>query len=211
MVHNRRLKKAYRLLTGRKGFSLAELLLAVLILTLSTSILTATVALALSRYHKSTQLSAAQELCAALSSYVETELSHAKVTVEEDGKIKHDEDGKFVFNSDAHNFGPGAHFVIVDKSGIDHNVSETTLENNSGIYGRVCEQSILYHSPPYNIAGEGAYRGKNGSYEILAGMSIKFKDGAFKAHIQIVDGDGNILSENYILAVPIRVDMMAAH
>ena len=198
----REVKRAYGLINSRKGFSLAELLAATIILLLATSVLTATVSLAVNRYQKSTQISASMELCSELSEYVESELSSSKVTVV-DGEIKKGDNGQILFNSDSHNFGPGAHFSVVNKDG---DIIGYVGEADDGPYGKICESSVLYSSPLYDIAGEGAYRTKTGKYEIAAGMSIKFEDNAFKVHIKVVDREGKLLSENYFLAVPIVVD-----
>lgn len=202
MSIKRKVKRAYGLIRSRKGFSLAELLAATIILLLATSVLTATVSLAVNRYQKSAQISASMELCSELSEYAMSELSSSKVAVV-GGEIKKGDNGEIIFNSDSHNFGPGAHFSVVDKSG---DIIGYVNASDDGPYGRICESSLLYSSPLYDIAGEGAYRTKTGKYELSAGMSIKYEDDAFKVHIKVVDKEGNVLSENYFLAVPIIVD-----
>ncbi|RKM58578.1 prepilin-type N-terminal cleavage/methylation domain-containing protein [Butyrivibrio sp. XB500-5] len=202
MSIKRKVKRAYGLIRSRKGFSLAELLAATVILLLATSILTATVSLAVNRYQKSAQISASMELCSELSEYAMSELSSSKVAVV-GGEIKKGDHGEILFNSDSHNFGPGAHFTVVNKDG---DIIGYVNESDDGPYGRLCESSVLYSSPLFDIAGEGAYRLKTGKYELSAGMSIKYEDDAFKVHIKVVDKEGNVLSENYFLAVPIIVD-----
>lgn len=190
---------------NKKGFSLAELLMTTLIMLLATTIVTTTVTLAIEQYNKSHQLSGAQQLCTLLSGYVKDELAYAKVVTEPTGSIKRGDMGQIVFASDTHNFGPGAHFVICDEDG---NITSYVNENEDIEAGRICEKSILYGNPPYNLAGAGAYRGEQEKYKIVAGMALDFADGAFKVHIWVEDRDKNVLAENYFLIVPIEVSSL---
>lgn len=73
----------------KKGFTLTELLSAILIMMLLTGILAVGVQVGVKAYVKSVSLSEAQTLCSTLTTLVSDELRYAgTITVEADGKVR---------------------------------------------------------------------------------------------------------------------------
>ena len=196
-------------ISNSRGFSYAELLLATLIMLLATSIITATIALAMDQYRNIQKVANAETLCTMLSNYVENELSYSTIILNDTGTDVRpgSKGGEFIFNSDAHNFGAGAYFVVIDEQGkfIDY-ISPGEIPSRNG---RLAESSIVYEDKFYNIAGEGAYKKNNASLALYSAMSINYLNDkrALSIHIWVTDKDtgGDTLVENYFLVVPFEV------
>jgi type II secretory pathway pseudopilin PulG len=200
-------KKAYGKLRSCKGFSLAELLLATIIMLLATSVLTGTISLALSNYRKASQASNAQLLCSTLSVYVQNELSYASVTLDKDGNIKTGNGGAVQFTSGAHNFGPDAYFGI--KTATSEDPYPVTAD--SAQEGRIVEVSNIYQNnfgdkKSFDIAGKGSYMENAPQSGLKAGMTLSFEDDSFIAHIIVKPENGdNVLAEKYLRIIPLEI------
>ena len=157
----------------KKGFSLTELLAATLIMALSTGLVAGIMNLAVAQFYKTTQIAEAQTLCSTIATYVESELTYAKVN---------NTTGRFY--SDVHNFGPDAYFVAIGST-----TAEATLSGNK-VYGRIGETSPLYGSDVYEIAGPKAYAvGAGNTNDLTCGMQLSLngnKD-TVTCTIEIVD------------------------
>ena len=202
------IKRIMSHINNRQGFSYAELLLSTLILLLATSIITATIALAMDQYRKTQKVANAELLCTILSNYVEKELSYSTIILNDAGTDVRpgSKGGEFVFNSDAHNFGAGAYFAVVDEQGHIDYIGPGEIPSRNG---RIAESSIVYEDKFYNIAGEGAYKRNNASLALYSAMSINYLNDkrALSIHIWVTDKDtgGDTLVENYFLVVPFEV------
>lgn len=191
-----------RLLCSRRGFSFAELLLATLIMLLSTSIITATITLAMNQYRRSMQMANASVLCTMLSNYVENELGSATIVLDSSGHVTTGRGGEFLFTSNSHKFGPGAYFALLDDDGrfLDY----VKLDNSSSV-GRLAETSIIYDDKYFKIAGDGAYKKSKDVHSLYSGMNVSYQSRALSVHIWVEDNTGDVLAENYFIVVPLDV------
>ena len=98
---------------AESGFSFVELLAATIIMMLATSLLVQTLTLAYDQFQRQTQVSEAQMLCASLSTYLESELSYATVTVGETEEGSSEPGTLKSVSSDAHNMGANIQFVYL--------------------------------------------------------------------------------------------------
>ena len=193
-------KKCTSVIRSRKGFTFSELLVATVILLLSTSILVQTIAIAARNFDRVTQVSKAQQLCSILSGYVESELTYAKVT-ERGSSIKTNSDGAIVFSSESHNFGPNAAFYI--KNG---NALTPVTGSSLNIVGRLVESSDIYVNEGktyFEIAGKEAYSGGGSDkYDLAAGMQKKYGSGVFTVDIVIKNKEMEDLASNSFVVIP---------
>lgn len=171
-------------ISNRKGFSLTELLAATLIMALSTGIVAGIMNLAASSFFRTTQIAEAQTLCSTIATYVESELTYAKVNEAGTG-----------FYSDVHNFGPDACFVASSQS-------NKIVFNGSKVYGRIGETSPMYGDQFYDIAGAKAYDiGAGNTNDLTCGMQLGLSGNTVTCTIEIVDANNtsNVLASRVIV------------
>ena len=216
---------------GSGGFSFTELLAATTIMLLATGLLTSTIRVAIEQFYKSTRESEAQILCASLSTYMETELANAKVTVNSDGTCS--------VSSDTHGMGGNIQFGYVTASGSVDSTGDTDTTGNTGeapsatsavdygftggsiwpqggetpAAGSNVSMQIVESSPThsqifknFNIAGAGAYVRKDGSYALTSQMNMQFSSDAFTIEIHVNDTkSGKELAANKFTVRPVEV------
>ena len=190
-------KKLYKRLNSKikenAGFSLTEMLVAMLIMLLATGALTMTINLAIKHFYKSTQESEAQVLCATLSEFVEDELTFANVS----------EPYSYSWSGGTHNMGNGISFFIKDATSYTK-IKDDTDSN----YGQLVITGNNYAGNYFNAANSASYEvGKSRSYDLAASMSLVWENGKYKVNIRVVDKDNNseVLSRAEFTVKPIVV------
>ena len=186
------------------GFSLTELLVATLIMLLATVLVTRTLSMAVRQLYIQTQESEAQLLCSSLSTYLESELSFATVTL--NGQSEGEDAGGAVgvasggiksVSSDAHNMGEGICFgYIYAKDEADSNAgdagqsvssdatgSKGKLWNGTGSdspqKGRMIGETSSYYSSYSEKSGsDDNYYNIAGEGSYILGMS-KYRSGSY--------------------------------
>ena len=98
-------KKLKTKLSGKKGFTLVEVLFSVMILMLSTSIMIQCFALGMGHIVRETRASEAQLLCSSLTSSLQNELTYARDLKVTDGKLD-------TYFSSSRGMGAGCSIVI---------------------------------------------------------------------------------------------------
>ena len=200
-------KRLEQIIKGNDGFSLAELLMATLIMMLATGLLAQTIGLALSQYHKSTQQSEAKILCSTICNFVSGELTYASFRKDASDELI-TRDGAVVFSDGAHNMGKDAYFMIQTASGMQK-VGTTA----NGV-GRLVETSPSYGGPEksFDVAGgvEGAssYAVSGGSaYDLYAGMCLHMgaDHNSVVAEVWVEDKNGVKLSEHKVRILPMEL------
>ncbi len=186
-------KRICGILKSKNGFSLSELLIAVLIMALATATLTSAMILAFRHFYESTQRTEAQFLCASLAEFVEDELLFSKVKVT---------GGDVTWSKGTHNMGSDISFYVNTEDGSYVKVDGSTLNQ----YGKIVITGNNYSGNYYKIASDGSYDVETGKgYSLLAGMSLTWDDanGWFVVQIVVVDKDDKtVLSDDSFTVKP---------
>ena len=187
---NNRIRKILR---GKGGFSLTELLVATLIMALATAALTSVLALAYRHFLTTTQRTEAQFLCASLAEFVEDELTFCKVSTS---------GGDTTWSKGTHNMGSNIHFYVNTEDGSYVKIDGST----AGTYGKIVITGDNYAGNYYKIVSDGSYDVEAGrGYSLLAGMSLEWDDsnGWFVVTITVVDKDDKtVLSDDQFTVKP---------
>ena len=167
---------------SKKGFTLVETLVTVIIVLLLTMILTELTSLA-SKYFTSTVKDAdAQMLCSTLTNAIEDELRYAE------NIFYGEKDGKTVFTYFSKNSGIGREAKITVKSQDDKNILVISGPNSS----------------EYPLINTGSY-----VYDLGVGsednpFNISYADGVINVTLPIVDSTGKVICENKFTVIPLN-------
>lgn len=174
----RRLKTRLR---GAGGFTLAELMLSILILLLATALLADTIRVATRQFFRSRQETGAQLLCSSLATFLEDELTFAEVTGGGGGTLP-------AIRSSAHRLGGGVRFGILPTGG---GSASYTLDSASRGYIVATSDAYASLAEPYYLpVGRTAYRTSgNSAYDLKAGLAMTWEDGRFHVTVSIYDAD----------------------
>lgn len=188
--------KARERLTARRGFTLAELLIAVLILLLATTVIASMMTLAARHYRNEMQQTKAELLCSTLSSSVQNELTYA-------GHVRA-ENGVILFDSHARS-GTGCRFMIYD-NGTYSDVSDAPTAA-----GRVDLRQTEGNPdfPAYNdrydlpLVDDAFYR--SGGDGVKAGLGLSWDESAERFHVAVTvwDAQGEELASDVFDVKPI--------
>ena len=192
-------RKIKRKRIGNKGFSLTELLVAMLIMLLATGALVGTIGLAVKHFFKSAQESEAQLLCATLSEFVEDELTYSKSVASGDG-------GVVTWSKGTHGLGSNIYFEISTDAG-----NFKGDESTSATYGQIVITSKSYQKEygddkVFNLASPGVYEvGKSRNYDLQAAMSLSWDDGKYEVEIIVADKSKEALASSSFTVKPVLV------
>ena len=185
--------RIHKICRSRDGFSLTELLIAVLIMALATAALTSALILAFRHFYKSAQRTEAQFLCASIAEFVEDELLFSKVDVS---------GGDLKWSKGTHNMGSNIKFYVNTEDGGYEEIDGSTLNT----YGKIVITGDNFSGDYYKIASDGSYDVETGrGYSLLAGMSLDWDDsnGWFSVEIVVVDkNDKTVLSDDSFTVKP---------
>ena len=175
------LRKITEKFSGRKGFSLGELLAATLILLLVSQVLAQGVAFAVRMYNESLTRSHSKQLCSSLTAAIETELRYAtQITVNKDGDLT----GYF---SRIYGQTTGG-FLSINEEDSKVDKGELAIKTSSG-YQRLLSSSTY------------------SSYDLKAKVgSTKYveAENKFTVNLIIYDSNGNQLLESTFDVIPIN-------
>ncbi|MCR5469133.1 MAG: hypothetical protein K6F37_09245 [Lachnospiraceae bacterium] len=190
------LKKIKSKLVETRGFTFAELLVAVLIMLLATGTLTAAMSLAIRHFYKSTQKSEAQILCGSLAEFVEDELSFSTVKIT---------GSDISISKGTHNMGSDISFYVNTTGDTYTAVDATTV----GTYGKLTISGDNFTGQYFKLTTDGAYDvGDNKGYSLAAGMSLAWDNTNkwFNVEIRVVDkSESDILSNVQFTVKPLIV------
>ncbi len=185
--------KAVRKLKQNSGFTISELLVATLILLLTSAMLVTCIRLGLKQLYKQTQESEAQILCTTLSTAVQDELSYASDVQKTDTPM-----GTVYTFSKENMLAPVGFYIATettsdtDETTFEYSaVTDNTLYSESTL-GKIYLASEDSEGNLSNIMGmvsTGAYNIENSSYGSLqAGMLLKETSGGFEVRISVYNG-----------------------
>ena len=179
-------------LKDKTGFTMVELLVAMLIMLLATGALTMTINLAIKHFYKSVQESEAQVLCATLTEFVEDELSFATVMTSSPDS----------WSGGTHNMGNGIAFYTETASSYAR-VGDSTGET----YGQLVISGDNYAGNFFKAANSASYEvGNVRHYDLAESMSLKWTGNHYEVVIKIVDKDDHsVLSKAEFTVKPVVV------
>lgn len=190
------IKKVRNLIKENKGFTLTELLVAVLIMLLATGALTGAMSLAVRHLFSSVQSSEAALLCSALQEFVEDELSFSAVKVETGG---------IVISKGTHNMGSDIKFYCNTADGSYVEIGEDTVDT----YGKLVVTGDNYTGQYFKLAGDGSYdMADSRGFSLNAGMSLKWdsSNNWYQVEIKVVNrSDGKLLSNAKFTVKPLII------
>ena len=184
--------KIQGILRNREGFTLTELLIAVLIMTLATAALTSVIILAFRHFYKTIQRTEAQFLCASIAEFVEDELAFSNVSISDSGDV--------TWSNGTHNMGSNISFYVKPDGGSYTKVGESSI----GTYGRIAISGDNFKDNYFLVASDGLYDvGAQNGYSLLAGMSLKWDGSKYVVEICVVDKDDkSVLSDEKFTVKP---------
>ena len=188
-------KRIQKILRGKSGFTMTELLVAALIMALATATITSVIVVAFRNFYKTVQRTEAQFLCASLAEFVEDELMFSnKVTVSPTGDIS--------WSGGTHNMGSNISFYVNTGTGAYTKVSGSTPNT----YGRIVITGDNYSGKYFKAVTDGSYDVEKGrGYSLLAGMSLEWdaSNELYKVKIVVVDKDNkSLLSDEEFTVKP---------
>lgn len=189
------MKRLKAKLRSAGGFTLAELLLSVLIMLLATSLLTETIQVATRHFFESRQESGAQLLCSSLATFLEDELSFADVTTKIETVGVNSVTKVDTIRSSAHKLGNKIRFGILPKDGAATDIVYNTIGKDNEERGFIVATSETYSTvfplqPYYLPVGQSAYKtSSNSAYDLTAGLAVSWEDGRFLVTVSIYDAD----------------------
>lgn len=125
------MKKLFKKLNSKQGFTLVEMLASIIVLVLVTGIISLTVNMSVKYYTQSMRESAAQELCASLSTAVQEEMQYA-TSIQKQGTS-----GGYSYYSRARQHGSGCTITAV-------NGQLVVCKNGKDNYGLVGSKAYAY-------------------------------------------------------------------
>lgn len=174
------IRRARRKLRSHRGFTLAEMLVVVLLVLLVSGIVASTVQLAAKHFRARTQEADAQLLCSALSLFVQNELTYA-------GEIKTGENNELVsFTDHVQGFGTDCSFVSADGNGGEAPEGRLAIKYNGGDY--------------FEAASAGSYTGHKALRER---HEITYENGQANVTIEILDENRHPITANSFAVRPL--------
>lgn len=168
------MKKMLNKLKSRKGFTLVELLVTIVVMLLVTEIISMTIQLATRYYTQSVRNSESQTICAALSEAVQDELQYATKVQPLPLGTPADENGyyaSYTYYSRARQHGSSCELVCGD---------------DGKIYVRKADKD-------YALVGSETY-----TYGMKAELDCRWnKDGYFSVELKVMDGDQALASQSF--------------
>lgn len=166
------MKKILKKRNNRKGFTLVELLVTIVVMLLVTEIISLTIQLSTKYYTQSVRNSESQTICGALAAAVQEELQYAtKVQPQTGGTV------------DAGGYYPGYTYY------------SRARQHGSGCV-LVCKDGKLYvrkGANDYALVGSETY-----TYDMTADMTCRWNEnGYFSVSLKVMDGDKEMAAEDF--------------
>ena len=181
---------------AESGFSFVELLAATIIMMLATSLLVQTLTLAYDQFQRQTQVSEAQMLCASLSTYLESELSYATVTVGETEEGSSEPGTLKSVSSDAHNMGANIQFVYLR----DQRSQSVSDGSQSGVDGSQSGDNGNGSVSSGSTEGSSLWSGASSGSMSLPGFMIGETSPRYRTQVKAdaynIAGKGAYISKN---------------